>query len=93
MRPPVTLGSWACVGRWLDQLTCRGLAAGGLNGGSELALGALRDLGEGVLLSGDGSDDGDGEGEEGLELHFGGWGIWCLMRLVLLLCGGLFENW
>lgn len=53
-----------------DQRTCLGGAAGGLESGSELALGALREQGERVVL-GDGADDGDGDGEEGLELHFG----------------------
>lgn len=65
----VCVHAWACD--W-KQLTCLGGAASGLEGGSELALGALRELGEGVFIGGDGSDDGNGEGEEGLELHFGG---------------------
>lgn len=72
--------------------TCLGGAAGGLEGGSELALGALREQGKRVVL-GDGTDDGDRDGEEGLELHFGGWEVWCLVGLVvmLLLFGRLFE--
>lgn len=73
------------------QRTCLGGALGGLEGGSELALGALREQGERVVL-GDGTDDGDGDGEEGLELHFGGWEVWCLIGLVVVvLLGRLFE--
>lgn len=66
------------------QRTCLGGALGGLEGGSELALGALREQGERVVL-GDGTDDGDGDGEEGLELHFGGWEVWCLIGLVVVV--------
>lgn len=77
----------------MNQLTCLGGAAGGLKGGRELALGARGELGERVVVLGDGSDDGDGHGEEGLELHFGGWGVLSLIGLVmvLLLFGRLFE--
>lgn len=63
------------MGSFLNQLTCLGGAAGGLKGGRELALSASGELGERVVVLSDGSDDGDGHGEEGLELHFGGWGV------------------
>lgn len=60
---------------YLDQLTSLGGAASGLEGSRELGLSALGELGERVVVLGDDSDEGDGEGEEGLELHFGGLGV------------------
>lgn len=80
----------ARIGSYLNQLTCLGGAAGGFKGGRELALGTRGELGERVVVLGNGSDDGDGHGEEGLELHFGGWGLIELV-VVVLLFGRLFE--
>lgn len=82
----------AHIGSGLKQLTCLGSAAGGLKGGRELALSARGELGKRIVVLGDGSDDGDGHGEEGLELHFGGWGVLSLIGLVVVvLFGRLFE--
>lgn len=75
---------WCFCSDWI-KLTCLGGAAGGLQGGSELALGACRELGERVVrVGGDSANDGDVDGEESLELHFGGWEVWCLIGLVML---------